>query len=160
MSKRLVTYGAVSLAIALFVAGWSIYPLLVGFVTADVPGRVVVTSPYGGLSHRLWSTLPFGLLGLAIGFGTFFVGSRSSSRLSYRTGFLALLSVGLVAVAGWTRVLADWIATLVREIPIPAGVSISLSQVPLYQIGLFASACVLATAVALAIWHKKRQNAQ
>lgn len=155
MSKRLVTYGTVSFAIALFVAGWSIYPQLLDFVAAGISGGVVTNSAGDELSQRLWSALPFALLGLVIALGTYFVAGRSSTRLHYGSSFLVLLAVGLVAALGWTRVLADRMASLVQGIAMPAGVSLNLPEIPLYQIGLFASACVLVVTAVLAMWRNK-----
>jgi hypothetical protein len=155
MSRRIVIYGTVPFAIALFALGWLIYPQLLAFVAAGISGGIAANAAGDELAHRLWSTLPFGLLGLAIALGTSFVAGRSSARLQYGSSFLALLSVAILAASAWTRVLAERMASLVQDIPMPAGVSLNLAAIPLYEVGLSASVCVVVAAVLLAMWRKK-----
>ncbi len=99
------------------------------------------------------------LAGASIGFGSLLSG-RFSSRFNYGRSLLILLLVSVVAVSGWTVVLAKKLAALAiicgtgREITATS----CASEIPLYEIGIVGSVCVVVTAVILAIFSYDRES--
>ncbi len=76
---------------------------------------------------------------------------------------LILLLVSVVAVSGWTVVLAKKLAALANnfaalDVKILPQTSLRLSEIPLYEIGIVGSVCVVVTAVILAIFSYDRES--
>ena len=160
MSRRSVSLAVFPLAAIFFAVGWFTYELVFYNVTAGIAQRIIVTSMREAFDHRLTMSFSFALMGVIVGIGTLLSG-RFSARRRYGSLFLALLSVAVLAVSGWIVVLVRKMAALSEQVgstPVLPELSLPLSAIRLYEIGLFGSGCVLAAAVILSLFRIGRSR--
>jgi hypothetical protein len=154
MSRKHIILPTIGLTAMFFVVGWFSYNWVLHVVTAEIEQHIVVTSVQETLNHRLMISLSLALVGVVIGVGTLLSG-RFSRRHRYEYTFGILLVVAVFAVSGWIGVLTKKIAVLHGQttgIPSLPESSLLLSEIHLYEIGLFGSACVLLMAIVLTIF--------
>ncbi len=145
-----------------FVAGWFSYDGILRFVTVRAGQHTTAISLQEAFTHRLMMSLSLLLVGVSIGFGSLLSG-RFSSGYTYGRSLLILLLVSVVAVGGWIVVLAKKLSALANNfaalnVKILPKTSLRLSEIPLYEIGIFGSACVVVAAVILAIFSSNRES--
>jgi hypothetical protein len=155
MSRKSICLSVIALAAIFFVAGWLSYKWVLHYVTAEMEQRLIFTSVQEPFNHRLMMSLSFAWVGAITGFGALLSGRFSADR--YGRSLLILLPVAVLAESGWIVVLAKKLSTLsdhltAVEVPILPKTALLLSQIHLYEIGIFGSGCVLAVATILAIF--------
>lgn len=144
-----------------FVTGWLSYDWMLGVVTVRSGQHITTISLQEAFAHRLIMSLSLLLAGASIGFGTLLSG-RFSSGYNYGRSLLILLLVAVVAVSGWIVVLTKKFAALgdnfaAVEVSIIPKTSLLLSEIPLYEIGIFGSGCVVVVAIILAMFSSNRE---
>jgi len=132
-----VVTGTVIAASALFAIGWGAYPSLLSFVLGNAPNSsLVADSVETVVMARLQTSLSFALLG-AVVFLAQAVGRRT------KTERLVLpIAMALLGAIAWAFVLEQnmqEVKALVSD-----QVMLPVAAAPLYQIGIFATVCVLA----------------
>ncbi|MCG8550766.1 MAG: hypothetical protein MI799_10230 [Desulfobacterales bacterium] len=162
MSRKSIILSAIVLMGLFFVAGWFSYDWILRFVIVRAGQHITAISLQDAFTHRLMMSLSLLSAGASIGFGTLLCG-RFSSRFNYGRRLLILLLVSVVAVSGRTVVLVKKLAALANNfaalnVKILPKTSMRLSEVPLYEIGIFGSACVVVTAVILAIFFSNQKS--
>jgi hypothetical protein len=153
MSRKFVSLVVISFATVFFVVGWVSYDGMLHFVTAEIAQGISVASLQEAFNHRLITSISFACLGTVIGFCVL-LGRRFSVSLTYGRFLLFLMLTAVFAVSVWMIMLARRMATLSSQLESTSALSemsLSLAAIPLFEIGLFASGCVLATAVVLVI---------
>ena len=152
MSKRSLTFCTILLALILFASGWLLYSALLDATASGA--NLAFVSLDELVELKLWTALSFALLGVSAGIGALLSGN-SSTHPRYAIYFAMLLLAGLIAALAWALLLANRMAAIVPQLstglPLPPGTRFSLlaNTIPLYQIGLFGSGCVLTIAVVL-----------
>jgi hypothetical protein len=156
MSRKFICLAVIALAVIFFITGWLSYEWVLHFVTAKIEQNLIFTSLQEPFNHRLMMSLSFALVGAITGFGVLLSG-RFSADYRYGRSLLILLPVAVLAESGWIVVLAKKLSTLsdhvtTAEVPILPKTALLLSQIHLYEIGIFGSGCVFAVATILAIF--------
>lgn len=156
MSRKSIILAVPALMVIFFVTGWLSYEWVLHFVTAKIEQRIIFTSVQEPFNHRLMMSLSFALVGASIGFGVLLSG-RFFTRYRYGRSFLILLLVAVLSGICWSVVLAKKVAVFggdftSAKMPILPNTSLLLSQIHLYEIGIFGSGCVLVMAIILAIF--------
>ena len=160
MTRKFVIFSVAPLAVFFFVVGWFSHNEMIQFVTAEMGQSISVASLQEALSHRLITSISLACLGVVVGFGVL-LGGRFSLSHDYRYFFLLLILVAVLAVSGWMIVLARRMTVLGEQLAstsVVSEMSLLLTEIPLYEISLFGSGCVLAIAVVLASVGEKRKS--
>lgn len=159
MSRKFFIFTMVLLAVLFFVVGWFSYEWMINFVTADMKQSISVTSLQDALSHRLVTSITLACAGVAVGFGMK-LGSRSALLNSNGRSFILLSLAAIVTMFGWMVVLAGRMTELSQQLvstPVMPEASLSITSIPLYEIGLVGSGCTLLIAIILVRISKKDQ---
>lgn len=154
MSRKSMLLAVIALAAICFFAGWLSYEWVLHRVTAKIEQRITFASVHETLNHRLMMSLSFALVGVISGFGALLSG-RFSAGYRYGRSLLILLLVAVLAVSGWIVVLTKKLTTLsehLTAVPSLPETSLLLSEIHLYEIGIFGSGCVLVMAIILTIF--------
>lgn len=151
MQRKSAIFTIPPLAALFFVVGWSSYKWLLHLVTEGVTQRIIFFSVQEAFNHRLMTSLSFALVGAIIGISTL-LSSRFSALHRYRGRLLILLFVAVLAVSVWIVFLMRRVSALSEHLTATTGLpetSLRLSQIHLYEIGIFGSVCVVVMAIIL-----------
>lgn len=162
MSRKSIIFSAIALMGILGSSGWISYDWILSCVTVRAGQHITTISLQEAFNHRLMLSLSFLLAGASIGFGTLLSG-RFSSGYNYRRSLLILILVAVVAVSGWLVVLANKLSVLgdnfaTVDVSILPKTSLLLSEIPLYEIGIFGSGCVVFVAIILALLPSNQES--
>lgn len=159
MSRKIVIFSTILLASLFFVVGWFGYEWMIQFVTAEMRQSLSVASLQDALNHRLITSASLACAGVAVGFGGLI--SSRSTVLNNNTRLLILLALAaILAMYGWMVMLAGRMSELSQNLSSTSVVpeaSLSITSIPLYEIGLVGSGCTLVIVLALVILSKKDQ---
>lgn len=151
MQRKFAILAIIPIAVIFFGAAWSSYEGLLQFVTAGVTQPILFFSVQESFNHRLITSLSFALVGAIIGLGAF-LSSRSSVIHRYGRCLSILLLVGGLALSVWIAFLTRKISAFGEHLKTPSGlseISLKLSDIHLYECGIFGSVCVAVTAIIL-----------
>jgi len=156
MSRKSISLAVPVLAVIFFVIGWLSYEWVLHCATARIDQRIIFTSMQEPFIHHLMMSLSFALVGAITGFGALLSG-RFSAGYRYGRSLAILLLVAVLAVSGWLVVLTNKFAVLNGHLvevqkPILPKTGLLLSQIHLYEIGIFGGGCVLVMAIILSIF--------
>jgi len=152
-SKLIVAAYILLPAFLLLVIGWLIYPWLLDIVMADSEAPLVYPSIDALAVGYLWTALSLALLGAVTSGCILFLKYKTAAQtvLGIVTG---LVLTAVVSAAGWLFFIQQKTALAIR---IPIGIEIgmgavSVEDIPVYEVGIFASIIVLLTTVLLTFW--------
>jgi hypothetical protein len=151
MSRRSVSALILLPAVFFFIAGWSSYEWIINFVVTETTHSISAASPDKIFSHRITLTLSFALMGAFTGISTLLAG-RLSDRIRYGLMFSVLFILALITSACWILVLAGRTEAITGT-SIPSStlteITLPLSAIPLYEIGIFGAGSTLVAAIFL-----------
>lgn len=152
MPRKSIIIIAIALTIACFIAGWLSHEWAIDNVTTKIEQKIIYNKVHGMVTHRLITSLSMALVGATIGLGTLLIG-RFSTEYRYGRSLYVLIPVAAIGASSWMVVLTNKITTLGQRLAMPVSVdaALDISVIHLYEIGIFASSCVLAVAIILAI---------
>lgn len=139
-----------------FLAAWSSYERLLQLVTTGVTQRIVFFSVQESFNHRLLASLSFALVGALIGLGAL-LSSRFSAVPRYGRSLTILLFAAVFAMSVWIAFLTKKISAFGKHLTTAPGspeTVLRLSDIHLYEIGIFGSVCVVIMSIILT----KREN--
>lgn len=142
----LTVFSFILFAIAAFAA----YPRMVWWVFKVAEGRVVTASAEEIFTHRLFSSLAIAASTLFIGLGAYIISKKRSLRDTV-VGWFVLIDVAVLAMIGWLvflkyRLMKSLSVTQGSEEATTYLLSYQVHDLPLFQLGLAASAAVLLVA--------------
>lgn len=149
--KRLIIIATCAWA-GLFALAWQCYPALMHLILPeDLP--IVALSATEAMEHQFWSALAMSTCAPALIGGFRLVTDTPQSPRSRMTSLFVLLSLGIVTFAGalWRLKIKLSSINLLDAIP----VSLPISIIPLYQLGMWASLAI-ALAALLLKWMSRR----
>ena len=148
--KNLITTMAL-LVVFYFVAGWFGYEWMLSFVTAEMKQSISATSLQEAFSHRLVTSVSLACVGVVVVVGAR-LGRRSALLNSNGRSFILLSLAAIVTMIGWMVVQAGRMTELSQKLastPAMTETSLSITSIPLYEIGLVGSGCALLIAIVL-----------
>lgn len=155
MTAKAVGIFTLAVVAIYFAVGWFGYDWASQYLAASVSQPIVVGSVNEAFMIRLMATLSVTLTGLCVGVGAW-LGARSSKPHFMRIALILVL-ISIAAAVGWFLYLLQRLSALVDQTGQAVGttdVALSLSVLNLYEIGLFASVCVVVAAVVLALVYR------
>jgi len=133
------------------VFGWLIYPWLLNAVMASSEVALLYSSIDALIIGGMWTALSLALLGTVTSSCILFLRYKTAAQTvsGIMTG---LVLIAVVSAAGWLFFMQQKTASAIRS---PIGmVSISVEDIPVYEIGIFASIIVLLTTLLFNFWVK------
>jgi ABC-type uncharacterized transport system permease subunit len=131
-------------AVLLFALAWFAYPLVLDQLIAGMNIMFISVTPHDALMHRFWSASSFALLGLLLGVAV--VLCKKYHGKDYLKHALMAIAVAIAAALVWFFSVQQELIGSLGKTPYSDDtikIRYMLNYVSLYQIGLFASICVV-----------------